>query len=255
MGAGVHSWPPARPRRCEPNPDRVTSDLSPQPAAATPPTPNWARKDLIAIGIGLVLLALWEASGLDLPLIHWYGDAKGFAWRDHWLTSQLLHDGTRKLGWALFAVLFVSVWRPIGFLRRLSRRERIWWVLTTVLCIALVPLLKRASATSCPWSLLEFGGEAGHYVPHWLLGVRDGGPGGCFPSGHASTAFALLPAWFVLRDAVPKVARIVLACVLVAGFVLAWVQMMRGAHYLSHSMWTAWICFTLGALSWHVGRA
>ena len=37
--------------------------------------------------------------------------------------------------------------------------------------------------------LAEFGGVAQH-VSHWSLGVLDGGPGHCFPSGHASSAFA-----------------------------------------------------------------
>ena len=197
------------------------------------------------------MLAVWECSGMDLFLIRLYGTAAGFQWRDRWLTSRLLHDGTLAVGWLLFGLLLTIFRRPRMLAPALSRREWVWWIVTTVMCVALIALLKRASSTSCPWSLIEFGGDVRHYVPHWLLGTHDGGPGGCFPSAHASTAFSFIPGWFALRDCVPRAARRLLAIVATAGFVLAWVQMMRGAHYLSHSLWTAWICWVVSALSWH----
>ena len=50
-------------------------------------------------------IAAWDASGLDLVVSTWFGDRSGFAWRDHWLTRELLHDGGRSLAWALFALL------------------------------------------------------------------------------------------------------------------------------------------------------
>ncbi|MGQ3050199.1 MAG: phosphatase PAP2 family protein [Roseateles sp.] len=133
----------------------------------------------------------------------------------------------------------------------MPRRSRLWWIGTTLACVALIPVLKRASSTSCPWSLIQFGGDFARYVPHWLLGLPDGGPGGCFPSGHASTAFAFIPGWFALRDHAPRVARFFLVVVLICGAVLGWVQMMRGAHFLSHSLWTAWICWAVSLLSWY----
>lgn len=210
-----------------------------------------ATQDVLILFASLMALALWEWSRLDLPLIRFYGNAHGFEWRDHWLTAKLLHDGARLVGWWFFAWLVMSIWRPQALVAALPRRERVWWVATTLACVALIPVLKRASATSCPWSMVQFGGELARYVPHWVLGLTDGGPGGCFPSGHASTAFALLPGWFALRDYAPRPARLYLAIVVASGMVLAWVQMMRGAHYLSHSLWTAWICWTVSVMSWH----
>lgn len=226
------------------------------PTAFRRPEPGpSARRDALVALLGLALLAAWEAAGLDLPLVRLYGQASGFAWREHWLTARLLHDGARQLGWACVALLALSLWRPRLLLPALPGPQRLWWLATTLACVALIPLLKRASSTSCPWALAEFGGTVARHVPHWVLGLRDGGPGGCFPSGHASTAFALLPGWFVLRHHAPGAARRLLAVVLAAGLLLAWVQMMRGAHYLSHSLWTAWVCWSVGALSFHGTRA
>lgn len=223
---------------------------SPTPHAANP-TFDRAQQDVLVLLVGLSLLALWEWSRLDLPLIRLFATSSGFEWRDHWLTAKVMHQGARWVGWAFFGFLLASVWRPGLLVAVVPRRERICWIGTTLFCVALIPLLKRASATSCPWSLAQFGGEVVRYVPHWVLGIQDGGPGGCFPSGHASTAFALLPGWFAIRDYAPRAARMFLILVLVCGSVLAWVQMMRGAHYLSHSLWTAFICWTVSVISWH----
>lgn len=219
-------------------------------AIATPQA-HRLRGDVLRVVLGLLALAAWDAAGLDIALTRGWGTTAGFAWRDHWLTAGLMHGGIRMLGWIAFAILLVGVWHPMPFVRLLSRRERIWWLGTTLLCVALIPLLKRVSATSCPWSLAEFGGGVALYVPHWARGLADGGPGGCFPSGHASTAFAFISGWFVLRDSSPRAARLWLLGVIAAGVALGAVQMVRGAHYASHSMWTAWICWTVSAASFH----
>jgi membrane-associated PAP2 superfamily phosphatase len=113
----------------------------------------------------------------------------------------LLHDGGRLLGWAVLAALVVNIWRP--WWSGPTRGERVAWVLVTLACLLLVPALKRVSATSCPWDLQAFGGVA-NYVSHWQLGVADGGPGHCFPSGHAVAAFAFISGWFALRPHAPR---------------------------------------------------
>jgi len=217
-------------------------------------TGAWARQDIAGALTGLAVLAAWEFSALDLPLTRLFGTPGGFPWRSHWLTAGVLHDGARLAGWLFFGLLVISLWQPQAFVAALPRRERVWWLLTTLACAALIPLLKRSSTTSCPWALAEFGGDVARYVPHWLLGGRDGGSGGCFPSGHASTAFALLPGWFALRGHAPTAARRLLIIVASVGALLAGVQLIRGAHYLSHSLWTAWICWAASALSWHALR-
>ena len=224
-------------------------------APARPAAAHTALRDGLWVGAALLLLLAWDVGGLDLPLARLYGSAQGFPWRDHSLTGGVLHGGARGLAWGVFGVLLLGLWWPLPFVRALSRRERIWWLTTMLLCVALIPLLKRASWTSCPWSLAEFGGAVAQYVPHGALGQRDGGPGGCFPSGHASTAFSFLAGWFALREREPRAARLWLIAVVAAGLVLGWVQMMRGAHYVSHSLWTAWVCWAVTALSFHCTRS
>ncbi len=203
------------------------------------------RTDLHIGLAALLLLLLWDASGLDRVALHLVGSAQGFAWRDRWLTRALLHAGGRWLGWAVFGLLVLNVWRPLW--PGVPRAQRLRWLLATLLCMLLIPALKQFSSTSCPWSLAEFGGIA-DYVPHWRLGVADGGPGHCFPSGHATVAFGFIGGWFVLRGPHPRAARVWLVAVLIAGLVLGATQWLRGAHPPSHSLWTAWLCWMLSSL-------
>jgi membrane-associated PAP2 superfamily phosphatase len=224
-------------------------------ARASPPEerrrPLW--RDLAFLFAGLLAITAWDLTGLDLPISRLFADAHGFAWRDHWLAGAVMHDGTRGAAWLLGAVLAVNVWWPLPFARAVARPVRIWWLATTLACVGLIPLLKVVSLTSCPWSLAEFGGTARH-VSHWAFGERDGGPGRCFPSGHATAAFCFLAGYFALRDPAPRWARRWLIATIAFGAVLAVVQVVRGAHYVSHSLWTAWWCWAFTLVSWHALR-
>jgi membrane-associated PAP2 superfamily phosphatase len=37
--------------------------------------------------------------------------------------------------------------------------------------------------------------------------------------------------------------------VCVAGALFGWAQLARGAHFASHTMWSAWLCWTLCAVA------
>ena len=204
-----------------------------------------ARRDAWIAGIALVGLVLWEASGLDLVATRWIATPEGFPWRDHPLTSGWLHTGGRGLAWAMMALLAVDLARPLA--SGPSRRERARSIGLVLATLLLVPLLKRGSSTSCPWDLAEFGGGS-PYVPHWWLGWSDGGPGHCFPSGHAVAAFAFFGVYFLWRHHRPSLARAMLAGVLLAGLAFGWTQWARGAHFVSHSLWSAWLCWVIAAL-------
>lgn len=209
------------------------------------------RRDAALALLALALLLAWDASGLDLAVARRFGGVAGFAARGHWLARDVLHDGGRALAWGVLALLGVGIWRPLPFAGRLPRARRVWWFATVLACLAVVTLLKQSSLTSCPWSLAEFGGQA-RVVSHWQWGVADGGDGRCFPSGHAAAAFALLAGVPALRRDHPRAARCWLAGVLVLGLLFGAAQTVRGAHFVSHSLWTAWLCWAVTLASHHL---
>jgi membrane-associated PAP2 superfamily phosphatase len=205
------------------------------------------QNDLIWTILALGLLVAWDASGLDLLLARPWAGSQGFPLRDNWLLSSVLHEDARRAAWLPALWLLAGIWKPTGVLRRLSRSQRVQWAGTTLLALAAISLLKYVSYTSCPWDLAEFGGHAS-WVSHWAWGMRDGGPGRCFPAGHASAAFAFVSGYFALRGVSPAQARAWLIGALLAGLVLGGAQQLRGAHFMSHTLWTGWLCWTIAWL-------
>ena len=227
------------------------SKPAPNPPESPVPLGRWG---LLALGLTL----WWDGAGADLAVMHAIGGPNGFALRDQWLLSQLLHEGMRQ-GAALFYLLLWAwaAW-PVRWQLgpaatwSLPRHERLSVLLLVTLSLLAVSLVKHHSQTSCPWELQAFGGAA-RYVSHWALGQSDGGSGRCFPGGHASSAFAFLALCLPWLQPPAGRARARaagwrwLGAVLSAGAVAGAVQTLRGAHYPSHTLWTLLIC---GGVSW-----
>jgi membrane-associated PAP2 superfamily phosphatase len=208
---------------------------------------TWRSDALVSLVCLFVLLA-WDFSGGDMQMAQWWGQASGFALRDDWWMVKVMHEGTRNAGWLLLLALAAGIWRPWGSLRHLATAHRASLFLSVLCALLAVTLIKGFSKTSCPWDLQVFGGTA-TYISHWDLFQRDGGGGHCFPAGHASTGFAFMAAYFSLRQSGVPLARWWLIGAVLAGLVLGISQQMRGAHFMSHTLWTAWLCWTVGWLS------
>lgn len=192
--------------------------------------------------IALACVLTWDMSGLDVAMARWFGNSHGFALQNNWFMVNVAHEGARKLAWVIVLGLSLMIWWPLGLLRQVPYPRRIQLVMASLVSLTIMAVMKRISATSCPWDLSEFGG-LGHYVSHLAWGVTDGGGGHCFPAGHASAGFAFISGYFALRHNLPRAARLWLGGALVAGFALGIAQQMRGAHFMSHTLWTAWLCW------------
>ena len=171
-----------------------------------------------------------------------------FPWREHWVTEQLLHNWAKyaviALGVALLAGLAASFRSPLW---RVRRRRIVYVLVCMTVGTVLTAALKKSSGRYCPWALEQFGGWA-PYVRLLEPPVRVGKAGGCFPCGHASTAFALTSLYFALRDVRPRAARWTLAGVLTFGFVLGAGRIVQGAHFPSHVFATALLCWLVSLL-------
>jgi membrane-associated PAP2 superfamily phosphatase len=199
------------------------------------------------------VLGLIEAAGLD-PVIAraWYFDDVANRWvgtgQGAWWARDLLHTGGRWFirgiaaaaiaCWALsFVTMRARPWRrPAGFV-----------VLAIVISTAVVGVLKAITNVDCPWDLAAFGGQY-PYVP--LLADRPEGlpHAACFPGAHASSGFALVCFYFMLRDSRPRLAAASLGIALMVGLAFSIGQEARGAHFLSHDL-------TSAALVWFIQLA
>ena len=186
----------------------------------------WLAHALLPTLLCLLALAALDASGADFAVADRFFDpvAREFPARAAFFTDKVLHDGGRWLLIALGGAALAWAWR-----RRSAP------ALYLFLCLAagpgLVAVGKHWSAVDCPWDLARYGG-----TPE-LAG------GHCFPSGHSSGAFALFAFYFLLRERQPRAAVAALAAALAAGILFAWVQWARGAHFPTHDVASAWICW------------
>ena len=206
----------------------------------------------------LAAVLLWDASGLDLRVMQFWGTAQGFPLKAQPWLSNILHQRGQQAAMGLYLLMWLLVWRPWGPWRALTRRERLASALAVTASVLSVSVLKHFSLTSCPWDLRLFGGSA-EYVSHWAWGIADNGGGKCFPGGHASSAFGFLalslPFLLSAQAGLRRHGWRLLVATVVVGLVFGATQTVRGAHYPSHTFWTAWICWTVGLVVYHLAAA
>lgn len=177
---------------------------------------------------------------IDLALIQpWIDQFGHFTERNNWYLVHLNHKVFKQLLIAVYLSFFV-LWLASFKLEKLRPQRWLYGYMfvVSILSTALIGILKSQSAHACPWDMTEQ--TATGFI--WNFTATHGH---CFPGGHASTGFALITGFFVFRLIQPKRAWFYLIAGLLLGFMMGWGQMMRGAHFLSHNLWTGWIilCF------------
>jgi membrane-associated PAP2 superfamily phosphatase len=177
-----------------------------------------------------------------------------WAFRHAFLTDTVIHLVGRDLSLVAWLAV-VAAWlvaRTRADLQ-LWRGPLAYLAVSTLLATAVIAWIKSWSNMDCPWDLLRYGGER-PYVG--LLGLRPVGlsRGACFPAGHASAGYAWLSLYFFFRATRPRLRWIGLLAGATAGLVFGVSQQLRGAHFLSHDVWTAALCwmvaFALSLLPW-----
>lgn len=204
----------------------------------------------------LVFAALTLTSlGMDLDrrLADLLYGLEGHRWqlRHAFVTDTLIHETGRAvsvLAWIGALVAWIAScmrerWAhlrwPLGYL-----------LVATALAAILVAWFKSWSNMDCPWDLVRYGGSR-PYVS--LFGMRPVGlsRGACFPAGHASSGYAWLSLYFFLWTVKPGMRWLGLLAGLGLGLLFGVSQQLRGAHFLSHDLWSLGICWA-SALSVHL---
>ena len=222
------------------------------PAHARDEERRFWRTVWIATAAMLLGLVALEGTSIDLALARLSYDPllRTFPLREHFATTWVSHGGVKVASALVFAWILASMWKPIGLLARLDRARRVYLFIAAATCLVVVASLKRGSALHCPWGLLEFGGS--HAYLRLFERIPEGWQrGSCFPAGHALSAFAYIGGYFAWRDVDRPIARTWLIAVLAAGALVGLSQQLRGAHFLSHTLWSAWFTWTLSAaIAW-----
>lgn len=123
-------------------------------------------------------------------------------------------------------------------------------LLSTLLSTAVVAWMKSWSNMDCPWDLTRYGG-AREFIGLFALRPAGMPQAACFPAGHASAGYAWMALYFFFRATRPQWRWAGLAIGIALGLLFGVTQQLRGAHFLSHDLWTAAICWVcaLGSYS------
>jgi membrane-associated PAP2 superfamily phosphatase len=209
--------------------------------------------------IGFVyLLALLQLGGIDESVAGFFYDPvqRGFPLKHDFWTERVLHDGAQHLmiglGLGLLLVWFAS-WRFSALVP--WRGYLSYGLLVILLSVGVANVGKEITNVDCPWDLAEFGGS--RLYAGLLADKPEGGlRGRCFPGGHSSAGFALFALFFVARGRAYGPSWLALMPALLVGGIFAVDQWSRGAHFPSHDLTSAYLCWmiALGAYAWVFDR-
>ena len=208
---------------------------------------------LPALAFGVVATLL-EQTHVDLALASGFWDAlqQRWTWGESWWTNEFLHVGGVRLMLAI-GLSVLGVFLASYRVKRLRRHRRAAFFVA--LCLATGPLLvsqaQGITNVECPRQLVRFGGKH-PYVRLFEPKPADAHRGHCFPAAHASGAYALVACYFGLRERWLRAARVALGAALMLGAVFSAGQWARGAHFLSHDLWSLAICWFV-ALAYYAG--
>jgi membrane-associated PAP2 superfamily phosphatase len=208
----------------------------------------WWSQLRIPLAIFVVTAPVFALTPLDAHIARAvFFDSATAQWigGDSWVINQLLHTGGR---WAIRAIVAVALafWGAT-FVRsdwRELRRPAAFFTISAVLSMGLVGLLKNLTNVDCPWDLVPFGGRF-PYVELFADRPDALRTAHCFPAAHASSGYALLALYFVFRERHARLAKLGLAVGLLTGLTFGLVQQARGAHFVSHDVWSAFMVWTV----------
>lgn len=221
---------------------------------------------------GLLFFA-YPATGLDATLIAPFYDTTlhQFTLEHEWFLENIMHKGLKNLivvvslSLLMFWFLGVEKFQNVALIKKLQQKfgliiklhqQFLWVFVGMVITTSVVSILKHSSIHACPWDLAIYGGD--QPLLSLLASLPEGiSPGKCLPGAHAGGGFALMAFYFAFKDSHTKFACVLLVIGLMLGSVMGYAQMMRGAHFMSHNLWTAWVVWVLLLLQyliWQPGQ-
>jgi membrane-associated PAP2 superfamily phosphatase len=215
---------------------------------------NYAGHIAAAAAALILTLAVFECTSLDLVVQDqlYQADAGWMVDRHAALPRYAFYDMPKAalICWVVLLVVSLFVPRAFPTLSPFDRGRTLY----LLACIALIPgsvsAIKRATNVYYPYRVQRYGGKYPYRKLYQSLRKRPGERGSNgFPAGHASGGFALLGLYFAARTRRGKQIGALIG--LAAGWILGTYQMMKGAHYLSHtvvSMLMGWLIAAI--LAW-----
>ena len=213
----------------------------------------WLKLVMPAVIFAFWLLCGYDYAVWDMRLSNLFFDVQH---QQFYLKHQPFLSGFMHIGlkWLMVVIALLSLMLAVlasqVIVFKPMQKHLFWAFAGMVISASVVAMLKRSSMHGCPWDLAMYGGDL-PYLPLFSslpVGVQAGA---CFPAGHPSGGFALMAFYFAFRQIKPQFAIAMLWLGVFFGLAMGFAQVMRGAHFLSHILWSGWVVWvTLLLLYW-----
>jgi len=201
---------------------------------------------LLAVAASVVLMAGNGDQWLADHIYRWEGSR--WAFKDAWWTTHVIHRGGKNLSTLAGVLVMLALLRACLDARwKALRRPLLYLLLAVGLSTGLVALLKSMTQMDCPWDLQRYGGLRP------FIGLFEARPellgrAACFPAGHASAGYGWVALYFFALQVRPRWRWVALATAVATGLAFGFSQQLRGAHFLSHDVWSLAVSWTVAVL-------
>lgn len=197
--------------------------------------------------IFLLATTIISAFNIDFIVTDWLYHIQGSAWvlKDGFITQDIIHQGGKNLSVTLGCLTLLLLVTSFFWQRLSAWRWALFYLfMATFFSTLTVSVLKQLISMECPWDLTRYGGQI-NFIG--LLNARPANmPGSaCFPSGHASAGYAWISLYYFFFLTRPDLRWLGLGVAISMGLTFGITQQLRGAHFLSHDLWTVMICWTI----------
>lgn len=172
--------------------------------------------------------------------------------RHHWLLKDIIHTGGRAVSQLALIILLIS-WLASFWIKRLHHLKPALSYLSCAICFAVISVAvgKQLSQVDCPWNLSRYAGELPYY-PIFASRPESLPAAACFPAGHVSAGYCWLALYFLARQYRPAWRGYGALIGVSLGLLFGLGQQLRGAHFLSHDLWTLMICWFWAGFLYHM---
>ena len=193
----------------------------------------------------VLIFSSLEFTMLDVRISQHFYDPLNKEWPllHHWLTETVLHDWGQILSFGmgtLVLIAFLLSWF-MASLRPFSKLLAFLFV-ASITGPVLIAVLKNTTHIYCPWDLTLFGGDK-PYIRLFDYASYPLTVGHCFPAAHAGGGYAFISLYFFLLLVKPEYRYYGLAAGILIGIIFGVTQQMRGAHFLSHDVFSLAVCW------------
>lgn len=195
----------------------------------------------------LAVIIIFSTLNIDFIVADWLYQLEGSAWslKDGFVTQEIIHRGGKNLSVALGCIALFFLLASYCWPRLWAwRRPLLYLFVATLLSTLTVSLIKQLISMECPWELARYGGQVD------FVGLLEARPtsmpdSSCFPAGHASAGYAWITLYYFLLATRPNLRWFGLGLGMAMGLTFGIAQQLRGAHFLSHDLWTVMICWSV----------